>query len=516
MRKLSLAVTIYCFFLAFSMLTIHARADSIVWSTPVQLTIDAADDYYASIMQDSSDKIWLVWANGDPHAGNLLYKTSSDGGLSWSTACMLVPDVCDVSGTSLLQDSSGRIWIAWASGQQGAFDIYYITSDNGGNSWSSTQRLTAYSGDDVNPSLIEVDSEVWVVFRSNGLSADDDIWYTKTSDVGTTWSDPTQLTSNPGPNRGPDAMVDSTGKIWVAWKNRNEDISFKTSIDKGVTWSPEAELAAHPAAEAHPSIIEDAFGKILVFYQRYEGTNNYNIVYKTTSDGGNTWSIEQLVTTGTYDNEVPCAALVKNGVWVTWSSNRSGNLDIWLSRMIQVLSATIDVDPDTLNLRSCDKWITGYFELPEDYDVNDISVPSIRLNGTIPVDPSAPVTIGDYDNDAVPDLMVKFDRNAVVSFIYNQGIRHGTVTLTVTGTLNDGTLFQGSDTIKVIIPDLNNDRKVDICDLIIVAKALGTNPSCPHGTGFRQWNPVADMNEDGHIDLRDLAIVAINYGATVP
>jgi hypothetical protein len=138
------------------------------------------------------------------------------------------------------------------------------------------------------------------------------------------------------------------------------------------------------------------------------------------------------------------------------------------------------------------------------------------LNGTIPVDPSAPLAIGDYDSDAVPDLTVKFNRNTVISYIYNQGLRHGTVTLTVKGALNDGTLFQGSDTIKVIIPDLNNDRKVDLCDLIIVAKALGTNPSCPHGTGFRQWNPVADIDDNERIDLRDLALVAINYGATVP
>jgi len=86
------------------------------------------------------------------------------------------------------------------------------------------------------------------------------------------------------------------------------------------------------------------------------------------------------------------------------------------------------------------------------------------LNGTIPVDPfwiSKPIksVIGDYDNDSIPDLMVKFDGQQVINYVmanvdlsrlYEE--RFMTITLTVTGKLNDGTPFQGSDTIKIILP----------------------------------------------------------------
>ena len=60
---------------------------------------------------------------------------------------------------------------------------------------------------------------------------------------------------------------------------------------------------------------------------------------------------------------------------------------------------------------------------------------------------SSPIEIGDNDNDGIPDLMVKFDRQALIDYLDDIT---GDVTLTVTGELIDETQFSGSDTITVI------------------------------------------------------------------
>lgn len=108
-----------------------------------------------------------------------------------------------------------------------------------------------------------------------------------------------------------------------------------------------------------------------------------------------------------------------------------------------LLQATIDIDPDTLNLRSQGRWITAYIELPAGYDVEDIDVSSILLENTVPAEPT-PTEICDYDNDGVLELMVKFDRAAAQA-----PLSVGEATLTITGTVN-GVPFKGSDTIRVI------------------------------------------------------------------
>jgi len=123
-----------------------------------------------------------------------------------------------------------------------------------------------------------------------------------------------------------------------------------------------------------------------------------------------------------------------------------------------VINAIVDVNPKALNLRSKGKWITAYIELPEGYNVSDIDVSTIMLNDTISAEPK-PIAVGNHDEDGILDLMIKFDRANVISYILANvnktklfDERFIAVTLTITGYLNDGTLFQGTTTIRVLMP----------------------------------------------------------------
>jgi hypothetical protein len=131
---------------------------------------------------------------------------------------------------------------------------------------------------------------------------------------------------------------------------------------------------------------------------------------------------------------------------------KSGKIGLATS-YASTVEANVDFDPNTLNLRSNGRWITAYIESLEGCNVADINASSMLLNGTIPADLSGPATIGDYDNDELPDLMVKFDRSQVISYILNNvdiEDKSTVVTLSITGRLNDGTAFQGIDTIRVL------------------------------------------------------------------
>jgi len=174
------------------------------------------------------------------------------------------------------------------------------------------------------------------------------------------------------------------------------------------------------------------------------------------------------------------------------------------------ITATVDIYPQTLNLRSKAKWINCYVELPGGYDVADINVSTTMLNDTVSAE-LHPTEVGDYDGDDIPDLMVKFNRTAVSEYILSKGIMTGNVTLTIIGQLNDGTLFQGSDIIRVRMPgDINIDGKVDLKDVYAVAKAFGSYSEHP------RWNYIADENEDNKIDMRDIYLVLTNFGKTYP
>jgi len=60
--------------------------------------------------------------------------------------------------------------------------------------------------------------------------------------------------------------------------------------------------------------------------------------------------------------------------------------------------------------------------------------------------------------------------------------------------------------LNVNLPDLNNDGKVDIRDIAIVASAYGSYP------GSESWMAIADLDGNSKIDIRDIARVARDYG----
>ncbi|MCK4267073.1 MAG: hypothetical protein KAX31_07305, partial [Thermoplasmata archaeon] len=151
-----------------------------------------------------------------------------------------------------------------------------------------------------------------------------------------------------------------------------------------------------------------------------------------------------------------------------------GTREITLT-LLPIVTATIDFDPDVLNLDSKGKYITAYIELPAGYNVSQIDISSIRLNGILPA-LGKPTEIGDYDNDSIPDLMVKFHRT-MVQDILAVGEEVG---VTITGEVN-GTIFEGGDTIRVI------------------------TAAAPHGRG--EWTRVSTPTTEGWVLAPDSAIV---------
>jgi hypothetical protein len=181
----------------------------------------------------------------------------------------------------------------------------------------------------------------------------------------------------------------------------------------------------------------------------------------------------------------------------------------------QGIPATVDVDPDALNLMSEGKWITASIELPIGYNVGDVDVSTIMLNDTIPVDLEGSVEVGDYDNDSIPDLMVVFNRAMLVEFMVSKGVSHGNVTLALSGNLRDRwkTRFIGYCVMPVsaLAGDVNCDGIVDIYDVVVAASSYNATEGEPN------WNPNANVAPSyDRIDIFDLVTITYHYGETIP
>jgi len=186
---------------------------------------------------------------------------------------------------------------------------------------------------------------------------------------------------------------------------------------------------------------------------------NWENLYVMNEDGGN---LAPITSDGT--NYYCFAEWSPDEKYIVYASDKSGNRDIWKMEAPSVgaISLTVEIDPRTLNLKSNGEWITAYIELPEGYNVTDIDLLTVQLEGILAIndlqygfvtDPAS--YLMDHDGDGILERMVKFDRSILRDTLtgmidYEEGVKFYNLTLTVTGQLTDGTLFEGSDTIVVI------------------------------------------------------------------
>jgi len=63
------------------------------------------------------------------------------------------------------------------------------------------------------------------------------------------------------------------------------------------------------------------------------------------------------------------------------------------------------------------------------------------------------------------------------------------------------------------IGDVNKDGKIDILDIGLIARALGTTPASGGTPGaWDAWNPDADLDGDDCVGLADLTMAGRNFG----
>ncbi len=104
----------------------------------------------------------------------------------------------------------------------------------------------------------------------------------------------------------------------------------------------------------------------------------------------------------------------------------------------QLIPAEARIVPRTINLASKGNWITCYIWLPDGYDVADIDPNSIRLEDEIKPE----------------SLKVDEEQQVAIARFYREDaqttLEVGDINLKITGRLIDGTVFEATDTIKVI------------------------------------------------------------------
>lgn len=234
------------------------------WSpgTFTGLNGDKAQDKHWAVVDQNTNTIYLTWTQFDDYGSsssfcqsNIRFSKSADGGQTWSEAITInqvAGDCIDgdntVEGAVPAVGPNDEIFVSWG----GPSGIVFDRSTDGGTTWlDSDIFVTSQPGGwdlDI-PGLARANGmpvtkcdlsngahhgTIYINYadQSNG-SNDTDIWLVKSTDNGTTWSEPKRVNDDPTGKHQFLSWMDidqSNGKIYIVFYDRRNHMGNATDV----------------------------------------------------------------------------------------------------------------------------------------------------------------------------------------------------------------------------------------------------------------------------------------------
>jgi cysteine-rich repeat protein len=330
----------------------HTDDDGIAWSS--RTSVDARS-YRGerSVTADATGTAIVLVADEDE--GNLLFARSTNGGKTWTELMGVGPigpdgarcRYCNVTHALSKSDGAGT-WIAtWSYDDRAGGRIVCARSDDDGATWGklrtiSTGRGVGNGGFD----LESDDAGTWLLTWS-----DRDLWTSRSTDGGRTWSAPRVLVENVGcegcaaqqhfthiatesGERGVWLTVFASSQLERDAFGYDGDVFVLRSTDHGATWSEPLPLVADAALDAsrdvEPTLANDGAGRWVAAWTSHRphapaDDMDADVVISVSVDGGATWSEPAAARRGeepdlATDSDALLAADA-DGVWMlSWRS----------------------------------------------------------------------------------------------------------------------------------------------------------------------------------------------------
>jgi hypothetical protein len=227
------------------------------WSPPILIGnkstgVSVGFKGIGSIGTDGKGNILVVYS-GSEFGKGLYYTSSSDSGNTWTDpypVSLIGDESMVVTDPSLYVGASGKIHAVWATYEPGGAPGpgYYAQFDPETQAWSEPIPM------DVpgirTPSIIEYDDKVIMGYYHANVNGN---WWRLSSDGGTTWSVPTQLSPNHvGTNGRVSFAVDSNNILYGFFGERINDLNHGIWQ---VTWTGFSWTAAEPVVKG-PQVVD--------------------------------------------------------------------------------------------------------------------------------------------------------------------------------------------------------------------------------------------------------------------
>ncbi|MBX7243974.1 MAG: hypothetical protein K1X53_00650 [Candidatus Sumerlaeaceae bacterium] len=336
------------------------------WSAPTSLNVSAASVPGrfpgVSFAGDLTGRAVAAWSTQAAPGGatgfdsDIMVVKSNDLGTTWNAPAVIDPtafaDQGDSGSNAGSATDGANNWVTvWqADGLTAMGDTDIFVSHRAGVNWSAPIAVNPSAnldtGDDSNPAIATDRAGNWLVVWSSNQkgsgdpSTDYDLFASRSTGLGQTWSPPVLVNSNAATDFGNDVnpriATDRAGRWIVTWASNEGttgskteyDIYTATSNNNGSTWNAPAVVLGGDLAsfnDQHPDIAATTNSVWMVSWRKrdWPGTVATAMVARSTN-GGVSWTTQSLATFSLKSLRVgrPSVATDWAGNWVITLSDQ--------------------------------------------------------------------------------------------------------------------------------------------------------------------------------------------------
>lgn len=239
---------------------------------------------------------FVIWADHTDPGGNpdldlrLRFSAFPPGGPVGPSAA--IPGTTSFSEDLLPRnavDSTGTVHVVYQGRFPNRYDIFYVSSNDGGVTWSAPFDVSANPGDSLAPAIaVDSANQLHVVWTDDtDLSGGAEVFYRKRDALGN-WSTPVNVSRRPGSvSSFPDVAVTSDGRVHVVWIDTTSGVKsvFYSREATPGTFTPakniSGELFTGPVGDTGPAIAVGPGDRLHVVWSGVASAGGADIFYQT-------------------------------------------------------------------------------------------------------------------------------------------------------------------------------------------------------------------------------------------